>query len=312
MKRKKGIIWSSIFLCIGLIAWYTFTHFFAVANTFRDARLRMAGYASHSIQLDSSTVNYLEGGNGKKNVVLIHGFGLDGATTWFLPLLDMSDEFHFIVPDLLWFGESTSSLAPTLPNQAQMIWQLCDSLHIQPDALVGISYGGFVSFEMIHQRPEGAKKLVIVNSPGPTFQEEDIKQLCARAQVNAPDELFIPTDVAGLQHLFRFVFAEEPPIPDFAYEQIFETETMKNADLKRALMRDLVNNAARYRGTGYPTHTENRVIWSKKDQVFPLANGNTLADSLHAKFFLLEESGHVPSPKDQAHFIAALKTSLSE
>lgn len=311
MRRKKFFLWSGgIMAALTIAAWLIVTHFMGVMNTLRDTRLSLAGFHEKSIKTDSTEVFYYRGGTGKKKVLLVHGFGLGGATTWFDAMLDMDEDLDIIVPDLLWFGDSKGSIQPNLPNQAKTMWQLCDSLQITPDAIVGISYGGFVAFEMIRQRPESAKQLLIVNSPGPVFQEDDIAQLCKRAEVNSPDELFIPKDVEGLEHLFTFVFSEKPPIPEFVYEQIFEGETQKNAEIKRSLMKDLVSNAYIYRACGFPKNTKNGVIWSKNDQVFPLVCGERLADSLHAEIVVLEKSGHVPNPKERKEYLAGLRKFL--
>lgn len=310
MKRTRLYFLGGFVAVLLVCGWLVYNNFLGVMNTLRDMRLDMAGYESGFVKTDSTEIHYKKGGKGKKTVLLVHGFGLGGATTWFDTMLEFDDELTFIVPDLLWFGESNGSISPTLPNQARALWMFCDSMHIQPDAIVGISYGGFVAFEMLHQRPQGSKELVIINSPGPVFQKDDIASLCERAQVNSPDELFIPKDVAGLHHLFSFVFSEEPPIPDFIYQQIFENETQRNADIKRSLMKDLVNNADVYRNAGYPKYTKNSVLWGRNDRVFPLSCGERLADSLHADIFIMEQSGHIPHPKERASYMAELRRIL--
>lgn len=309
MKPKRYTL-IGIFLALATVTgWWGFTHALTVMNTLLHTRLQLAGYTSHTFQTDSAQVHYYRGGTGKKTVLLVHGFGLGGATTWFDTMLSLDEDANFLVPDLVWFGDSQGRMTPTLPNQAKTLWALCDELHIQPDAIVGISYGGFVAFEMLHQRPEGAKELIVVNSPGPVFRKDDVQALCARAEVNAPDELFIPANEKGLHHLFEFVFSGKPPIPDFIYGQIFENETLKNAERKRTLMRDLVNNADLYRQAGFP-QTKNSIIWSKKDQVFPLECGQELADSLHADMLVLENSGHIPHPDERDRYLAALRKFL--
>lgn len=309
MKPKRYYLIGAVILLLAAMGWWGFTHAFTVMDTLIHTRLKLAGYTSHTFSTDSAQVQYYRGGTGKKTVLLVHGFGLGGTSTWFDTMLSLEEDVNFVVPDLVWFGDSQGQMAPTLPNQAKTLWALCDELEIKPDAIVGVSYGGFVAFEMLHQRPEGAKELLVINSPGPVFQKDDIQALCTRAEVNSPDELFIPNDVKGLQHLFEFVFSGKPPIPDFIYDQIFENETLKNADIKRSLMRDLVNNADTYRAAGYP-HTKNSIIWGKKDQVFPLDCGQELADSLHAELLVLENSGHVPHPDERDKYLAGLRKFL--
>ena len=309
MKPKRYYLIGTLLLLLALTGWWGFTHALTVMDTLLHARLRMAGYTSHTFRTDSAQVHYHRGGTGKKTVLLVHGFGLGGTATWFDTMLSLEEDVNFIVPDLVWFGDSQGQMAPTLPNQAGILWALCDELQVQPDAIVGVSYGGFVAFEMLHRRPEGAKELIVINSPGPVFRKDDVQALCDRADVKTPDELFIPQNEEGLHHLFEFVFSGKPPIPDFIYGQIFENETLKNAEAKRRLMRDLVDNADLYRQAGYP-HTKNSIIWSKKDQVFPLECGRELADSLHAQMLVLENSGHVPHPSEREVYLNGLRKFL--
>lgn len=307
MKKKRLYILSSILLLIALGGWMAFSNALFVVNSVRDIRLKAAGFEAQTFKTDSAEIHYLRGGTGKKTVLLVHGFGLGGATTWFDPMLDMENELNFIVPDLMWFGESNGQVEPNLPNQARMMWALCDQLNITPDAIAGISYGGFVAFEMLNQRPEGTKELLIINSPGPVFTNTDVDAMCARADVSVPEDLFIPKDVAALKHGFKFVFSEEPPIPDFLYEQIHANETLKNAEIKKKLMRELVENAETYRNSKLSQSVKNKVIWCANDQVFPLAYGERLADTLHAEIAVLPNSGHVPNPKMRKEFLGMIR-----
>lgn len=306
-KKKRIIILSVLAVLVSITGWYGYTHTLSLVNQVRDARLYVAGFRGETLKTDSAEIYYYRGGEGTKKVLLVHGFGLGGATTWLEPMLGLESDLQFIVPDLMWFGESTGNVEPTLTNQARMMWKLCDELNFTPDLIAGISYGGFVSFEMLHQRPQGTKELLIINSPGPVFGANDVDSMCARAQVSKPEELFIPETVEALKHGFKFVFSAEPPIPDFLYRQIHTNETLKNADIKKALMRELVDNAAKYRQSSLSPYVKNKVLWCADDQVFPLRYGEKLADTLHAELAVLPNSGHVPNPKMRKEFLGLIR-----
>lgn len=311
--QKRRYLWlrlSAILILFGITVSIVASDVFGTFNLFRDIRLNIAGYKSHTTQIGNSEVYWNRGGNGKKTVLLIHGFGIGGATTWFDPMLKLKEDYDVLVPDLLWFGKSQSQLNPTLQNQASVLWALCDSLEISPYAIMGVSYGGFVAFEMLNQRPRGSKKLMILNSPGPIFGMEDLAKLCDRAGVQQPDELFVPDKKEKLKHLFNFVFSQELPVPDFVYDQIYEEETQKHAQTKRELMQELVVNIDQYKKVAFPK-TQNCVIWSQNDQVFPLEYGKRLADSLHAEISILPNSGHVPHPSDKKVYLDLIYSFLS-
>jgi pimeloyl-ACP methyl ester carboxylesterase len=301
-KRQRLFLFGLLGLFFVSLLGYAYFRTLNLLNGFRDARLFVAGYRSSVWQADSADLYYYRGGSGKKTVVLLHGFGLGGATTWLDPMLGLQEDFHFIVPDLMWFGNSEGKVAPSLQNQARMMWQFLDGLNVRPDLIAGISYGGFVGFEMLNQRPRGTDEFLIVNSPGPVFGKPDVDSLCLRAGVKSPEELFIPDSVQGLRHLFRFVFSGEPPIPDFMLRQIFEFETCKHAEIKKTLMRELVANEAKYKASRLSAGVKNKVIWSAYDQVFPLRYGLQLADTLGAELAVLPNSGHVPNPAVRQEF----------
>ncbi len=307
--RKKGrVIFLTLFGLFVIMAFgYAYFRTLDLMNGLRDARLYLAGYRADVWKSDSAEIYYYRGGKGQKTVLLVHGFGLGGATTWLDPMLDLEADLNFIVPDLMWFGNSAGEVTPSLTNQARMMWKLLDELDIRPDMIAGISYGGFVGFEMLSQRPQGADELLIINSPGPVFGKDDVDSLCARAGVKAPEDLFIPDDVEGLQHLFRFVFSGEPPLPGFIYDQIFVKETRKYAEIKRALMQELVANESKYKSSRISPHVRNKVIWCADDWVFPLPYGERLADTLKAEFAVLPNSGHVPNPAMRNEFLQMVR-----
>lgn len=308
-RRKRLRIFVFCFLGVFVASLFGYAYFrtLHLLNGVRDVRLYAAGFRSYMWQSDSAEINYQRGGRGKKNIVLLHGFGLGGASTWLDPMLSLKEDVHLIVPDLMWFGNSQGKVSPSLYNQARVMWQFLDQLDIRPDMIVGISYGGFVGFEMLNQRPAGTDEFLIINSPGPVFGRDDVDSLCLRADVKSPEELFIPDSVAGLRHLFRFVFSAEPPIPEFLYRQIFEFETRKHAEVKIALMRELVANEAKYKASRLSSTVKNKVIWSADDQVFPLRYGKQLADTLGAEFAILPNSGHVPNPAVRDEFRRLMK-----
>ncbi len=311
MKRRRLYITGIILSALAVLLVLALNNIFSILNVLRDARLHAAGYDSGTIRTDSSEIFYYQGGEGAKTVLFVHGFGVGGATTWFDAMLSLDDSVQALVPDLPWFGRSNSTMQPTLENEAAEMWKLCDQLQVRPDAIVGISYGGFVAMEMLNQRPYGAEELLIVNSPGPAFGADDIRQMCQRAGTPTPEDLFVPKEAEGLRKLTGFVFSNDSlPVPDFIFEQVFESETQKHADAKRSLMRELVAHADLYRSRMSTLHTRNGVIWSKKDRVFPLAYGQRLADTLHAEISVLEHSGHVPHPSDKKVYLEAMRRFL--
>ncbi|MEO2201814.1 MAG: alpha/beta fold hydrolase, partial [Nitrosopumilus sp.] len=57
------------------------------------------------IQIDGNKIRYLESGDSKKTLVLIHGLGAS-AERWNSVIPLFTDKYRVIVPDLIGFGYS--------------------------------------------------------------------------------------------------------------------------------------------------------------------------------------------------------------
>lgn len=307
-KNRKLYAYLSVLLILIIGGYFVLNNVFGIINVFRDARLKAAGYESGYYNTDSSSIYYYKGGSGPKKVLLIHGFGVGGATTWFDAMLGLNKDVELLVPDLMWFGKSDGKYEPTLTNQAKVVRELCDYLGYKPDVIAGISYGGFVALEILNQDPNLYSELVIVNSPGVTFGKADVELMCQRAGAESADMLFVPNEASKLGQLLKFVTSGGiPDLPDFFLNQMFTSETLKHAENKRKLMRDLVGNSEEYKSHMNVRYKSAGVIWSKNDSVFPLRYGMQLADILDAPLYTLENSGHIPMPSDREVYVERLR-----
>ena len=61
------------------------------------------------LQIDGNKIRYLESGDSKKTIVLIHGLGAS-AERWDQVIPLFADEYRVIVPDLIGFGYSDKPL----------------------------------------------------------------------------------------------------------------------------------------------------------------------------------------------------------
>ena len=68
-----------------------------------------------TLQIDEHKIRYLESGDSKKTLVLIHGLGAS-AERWDQVIPLFADEFRVIVPDLIGFGYSDKPLVDYTPE----------------------------------------------------------------------------------------------------------------------------------------------------------------------------------------------------
>lgn len=114
------------------------------------------------------------GPEGAPVVVLIHGLGLTGVSTWggIAPLL--AREFRVLSYDLLGHGDSALPVsAPDLTALSEQLIALLDALDIARPALVGFSLGGMINRRAAMDHPDRVSALTVLNSPherGPEAQ----------------------------------------------------------------------------------------------------------------------------------------------
>lgn len=249
------------------------------------------GFTKHSLALkEGGTLTYWEGGQGEP-LLLLHGFGGTAAATWKAEMLELSKHYRVIAPDLLWFGESQSKAEASLATQTQAIWQLVDHLKLQKINVAGISYGGFVTYDMM-TTPERINKAIIIASPGPLFSDNDLADLVKRANVNTPEALFVPSGADGIRRLYDNVFVKKKPMPDFVAEQIYQGYFSQWKPERTSLIQTLPFDRDRIQQFD-PTHLPKlMLIWGEKDKIFPLSNGIKLSKYTQSPIVVIPNTAH--------------------
>lgn len=264
-------------------------------QSLRTTQAEWSGFESESLRLGDHQVFHWTGGSGP-TVVLIHGFGADGLATWWPQARHLARDHRVIVPDLLWFGESSSSATPSLDTQAEAIQALVDH-HVSPGEqvdVVGISYGGFVALRYGSMVPERQRKLAILDSPGPFFDAGDQAAMLKRFDVDAPEDIFVPKTPEAVRTLIELAYHAPPPIPEPLLKDIHRQVFSDHPDEKTALLKDLEDDRDRYQSMELATYQGTMVIWGTHDKVFPLEVGKTLADHLGAEFIEVKDTAHAP------------------
>ena len=119
----------------------------------------------HSAEIDGSTVNYVELGEGPP-IVFVHGLG--GCwQNWLENLPYFAQHHRVIAVDLPGFGRSELPRGEiSIPNYGRFIDSLLRRLGVERATLVGNSMGGFVSTEVAISFPTWVEKLVLVSAAG--------------------------------------------------------------------------------------------------------------------------------------------------
>ena len=103
--------------------------------------------------IGGAKIHYQDVGNGKDVVLLLHAFPLHSGM-WTRQIATLSSRYRVIAPDYPGLGKSTPRPEPsTMEFLAEQVLGLLGSVRVDRAVVVGLSMGGYLSFEIYRQRP---------------------------------------------------------------------------------------------------------------------------------------------------------------
>jgi pimeloyl-ACP methyl ester carboxylesterase len=265
-----------------------------------ESQAERADFAMHQVQLDEWSLRYWDGGEGPP-LLMLHGFGGDGLTTWRPQLQALAPHRRLIVPDLLWFGGSQGG-RPGLEAQISALLALLDHLGLPEVDLMGVSYGGFVSLGLAARQPLRVRQLVLVDSPGFAFTEEDQRQLLTRLGVSHPAEIFIADEPSDVRRMLDLTFHEPLRVPGFVLRDLQRTMFSAHQTEQRALLDDLLAWRGRLGPEQLALTAPPLLVWGRHDEVFPVETGARLAEMIGGSLVIIEDTAHGPCTEAPREF----------
>ncbi len=223
---------------------------------------------------------------------------------------------------VLYDQRGTGGSKPLAPDASQsMDTQVADleavraALHLDKVALVGDSYGGFLSIAYAAAHPEHVAKLILSDSPSAAMKDmvhvlpqvfPDIQEESAAALKKLP-----PAEAAqlGIRDHFRMIFYS-PQIrdkylagaPDLGFEPAVAAAVSKSAR-----QQDYTPKLAGF--TTFPT----LVLTGRYDMnVAPLTAWHLAHQIPVAKFVVFEKSGHLPAYEEPERYLEVLEDFLNQ
>ncbi|OEL37237.1 hypothetical protein BAE44_0001742 [Dichanthelium oligosanthes] len=261
--------------------------FAAARDRFLRHRFLSAGLRPFSVRLPSpagtSTVVHLWASPrpARRPVLLLHGFGASATWQW-APYLRslLTAGLDPIVPDLLFFGASSSTLPDRSETfQARTIKAAMDGMGVRRFAVVGVSYGGFVGYRIAAMYPEAVEQVVLVSS-GVCLDEQDLAAgLFPVADVGEAAELLVPRRPAEVRRLVKLTFVRPPPImPSCFLRDYINVMGSDHIQEKTELLFALINDR---KLSDLPKISQpTLIIWGEQDQVFPMELAHRLERSV--------------------------------
>ncbi|XP_023546569.1 epoxide hydrolase 4-like [Cucurbita pepo subsp. pepo] len=277
-----------------------------------------AGLTQQAIDIDAETTLSFWGpklskSNAKPSLLLLHGFGPMAIWQWRPQVQFLADDFDVYVPDLVFFGGSTTKSAErTEVFQAISIGKLLEKIGVKKYSVMGTSYGGFVAYHMARIWPERIEKVVIASS-GVNMRRKDNDAMLKRANVENIDEFLLPMTAEQLRTLMKLAVFKGVGrrMPDFFLNDFIHKLYMEKRKEKIELLKSLTLGREDTIDLS-PLFQEVLIIWGDHDQLFPLEMAKELKEILGEKTRLevMKETSHVPQIEAPAEFNRVAKSFL--
>jgi len=117
-----------------------------------------------TLTVNGTALHYLDAGRGPGAVLLLHAFPLHGGM-WAQQVEALAARHRVVVPDYRGLGQSTPApLASTMELLAEDVRALLGHLRLERVAVVGLSMGGYLAFEVWRQLPAAVRGLVLCDT----------------------------------------------------------------------------------------------------------------------------------------------------
>ncbi len=248
------------------------------------------------LQIDENKIRYLESGNSKKTLVLIHGLGAS-AERWDKVIPLFAKHFRVIIPDLIGFGYSDKPLTDyTLDFFSSFLEKFFDVANIRHPILIGSSLGGQIAAEYTADHPQNIEKLILVSPSGVMKQSTPALDSYIMAALYPNEQ--------NAKNAFELMECSGDNIDEKIITGFVERMKLPNAKL--AFMSTLLGlKIAKVITTKLQSiKTPTLIIWGTNDPVIPIQHADEFVASIKdCKFLSMDNCGHTPYAQDPNSFV---------
>ncbi|XP_006647769.1 putative aminoacrylate hydrolase RutD [Oryza brachyantha] len=228
----------------------------------------------------------------KPNVVLIHGFAAEGIVTWQFNFGVLVSRYNLYIPDLLFFGKSTTASADRSPEfQARCVAAALARLGVARCDVVGFSYGGMVAFKLAETRPDLVRSLAVSGSVV-TMTDAVNSATMTRLGATSSAELLMPETLKGLKALLSISMYKKMWFPDRFYKDYLKA-MFNNRNERMELLQGLITSNM---DAKIPTFQQKiMLIWGEEDKIFDIEVAKKMKEQLGDGCFLhgIPKAGHL-------------------
>jgi len=247
------------------------------------------------LQVDGSKIRYLESGDSKETLVLIHGLGAS-AERWNHVIPLFTNKYRVIVPDLIGFGYSDKPLVDYTPEFfSEFLEKFLSASNVVHPYLIGSSLGGQISAEYTASHPDNVEKLILVSPSGVMKQSTPALDAYIMAALYPNEQ--------NTKHAFELMECSGKNIDTQVVNEFVERMQLPNAKL--AFMSTILGlkNAEVITPKLQSIITPTLIIWGTKDPVIPIKHLDEFVTSIKdCRFYRMDNCGHTPYVQDPATF----------
>jgi len=247
------------------------------------------------LQIDENKIRYLESGNSKKTLVLIHGLGAS-AERWEKVIPLFAKHFRVIIPDLIGFGYSDKPLTDyTLHFFSSFLEKFFTAANIQHPILIGSSLGGQIAVEYTTDHPQNVEKLILVSPSGVMKKSTPALDAYIMAALYPNEE--------NAKNAFELMESSGKHIDEKIINGFIERMKLPNAKLAfMSTLLGLKNTkviTTKLQSMIIPT----LIIWGANDHVIPIQHADEFVASIKdCRFLRMDNCGHTPYVQDPNSF----------
>ena len=247
------------------------------------------------LQIDGNKIRYLESGNSKKTLVLIHGLGAS-AERWDQVIPLFADEFRVVVPDLIGFGYSDKPLVDYTPEFfSEFLKKFLVESNIKRPYIIGSSLGGQIAAEFTASYPQDVEKLILVSPSGIMKQSTPALDAYIMAALYPNEQ--------NAKNAFELMEGSGKTVNEEIVNGFIERMRLPNAKL--AFMSTLlgIKNSKLITTRLQTIHTPTMIIWGTNDSVIPINHADSFVSLIQdCRFFRMDGCGHTPYVHDPHTF----------
>jgi pimeloyl-ACP methyl ester carboxylesterase len=238
--------------------------------------------------MNEQLVAYTDQGDGQP-IVLLHGFPLS-RRMWNAQVEAWSHDFRVIAPDFRGFGDSALAKEFSMTGCAEDVHELLVSLRIQDGVvLLGLSMGGYISFEFVRRYQEMLRGLILVATQ-PAGDSDTARQAryetaesVRREGSSALAERLIP------RFLGKTTFTTKPEVAD-------ALRTLIRSNAAESIAQACYGLAARRDSTSFlpDIKVPTLIVAGSEDALISSTQAETMRRQIpHSRLLVVEHCGHI-------------------